>query len=156
MRYLRHWICMFHIFTAYALCNSNLFTALCKRINTPLFTTNIKAEVHLREIVQFRRHFQEKKDLHIFIKFAWQILTTSSTRQQSHTREHTHTSTHTRAHTHTHKNTTPHHSCDSLSLTRTHTRRAKLHIWAVNSKYRYSRWFRSARLSEQSQNYLLS
>ncbi len=33
MRYLstRHWICMFHIFTAYALCNSNLFTALCKK-----------------------------------------------------------------------------------------------------------------------------
>lgn len=24
-------ICMFHIFTEYALCNSNLFTALCKR-----------------------------------------------------------------------------------------------------------------------------
>ena len=36
-------ICMFHIFTEYALCNSNLFTALCKRKNTPLFTTNINS-----------------------------------------------------------------------------------------------------------------
>ncbi len=59
---------MFHIFTAYALCNSNLFTALCKRINTPLFTTNIKAEVHLREIVQFRRHFRKKKRFTNFYK----------------------------------------------------------------------------------------
>ena len=55
----------------------NLSTALCKRKNTPVFTTNInslwvelcttvnnmavKAEVHLREIVQFRKHFQGKK-----------------------------------------------------------------------------------------------
>ncbi len=63
-----------------------------------------------------------------------------------------------RAHTYTHTML----RCDSLSLSLSHTHDAQnsafeqsiVNNW-TNTKT-YSRWFRSARLSEQSQNYLLS